>query len=208
MVVKWLKKNKFYRKVQNMRLNNTVSILLASFLILCMANTVHGKKKETESPSSQESYQVSRQQVDEVLLHLEKCAQKSVAPENMFFCACESDIFLSRLPAPADPTAHCKDVAQYNLQVTKLTKQKQMDTPMRTGAKDIGVGSLNFFGFFAPCIIRANKEGDPKKIELCHCLTHGIVNKLVFKKITTSELIDEFKKTAEKIKDHSDKCWQ
>ena len=192
-----------------MRIYKSVSILLTSLLILCMANIVHAKKKGTESSLSQESYQVSREQVDEVLLQLEKCAQKSVAPENMFFCSCKSDIFLSHLPAPADPTAHCREVAQYNLQITKLPGQKQMETLMRTGAKDIGVGSLNFFGFFAPCIVRAKKAGDPQKIELCHCLVHDLVDKLVFRQIsTTSELVDEFRKAAEGVGDHSGKCWQ
>ncbi len=192
-----------------MRLYKAVSILLTSLLILCMANIVHSKKEETKSPSSQGNYQVSREQVDEVLLHLEKCAQKSVAPENMFFCACKSDIFLSRLPAPADLTVHCKEVAQYNLQVTKLPRQEQMKTQMRTGAKDIGVGSLNFFGFFAPCIVKAKKANDPQKMELCHCLVHDLVDKLVFRKISaTSELVDEFRKAAEGVRNHSGKCWQ
>jgi len=179
--------------------------ILTVLALLIMTGCAH----KTESPPSQGSYQVSRKQVGEVLLHLEKCAQKSLAPENMFFCSCESDIFLSRLSAPADLTAHCKEVAQYNLQVTKLPKQEQIKMKMRTGAKDIGVGSLNFFGFFAPCIVKAKKTGDPLQMDLCHCLVHDLVDKLVFKEISSdNELVNEFKKAAEGMRDHSGKCYQ
>jgi hypothetical protein len=59
--------------------------------------------------------------------------------------------------------------------MTKLPKQQQMTKLMPTGAKDIGIGSLNFYSFIVPCMIKAKETDDQQKMESCLCTVNELV---------------------------------
>jgi len=69
------------------------------------------------------------------------------------------------------------------------------------GARDIGIGSLNFYSFIVPCMIKAKETDDQQKMESCLCTVHELANKLLFRKFTnTSALVAEFKRVAENVR--------
>lgn len=165
----------------------------------CMMNASEGKditeNKESRSTLLSETPKVSRKQITEVLIHMKKCAEESTDPEKMFFCSCESDIMLSKLPAPRELATHCRQVAQQNIEITKLPEKQQKKGLLHTGAKDIRVTSLTFFTFAVPCIIEALKTNDQRKMDNCICTTHELASQLVFKQLSDStELMDEVTK--------------
>ncbi|OIP39490.1 MAG: hypothetical protein AUK47_09930 [Deltaproteobacteria bacterium CG2_30_63_29] len=133
--------------------------------------TQEATQAPTENP-------VSMAAVETLLADMKFCLDKDQSPEATFFCACKSDVTLSKLAPPADLEAHCRQVTDANVGLIGKPGEEQAKSLFVTGAKDVPVSSGLIFALTVPCMLEAKKSDDPTKMESCFCFAHEAINRL------------------------------